>query len=122
MSTRALIVLLLAAIPAAAGCTTWSKTAIPPQAESLPAELRVQLKDGRTLTLLHASIVGDSLVGTVKAPHRRGHEQPERTAVALADIGSAEKNRVNVWVTLVVVAILSGMYLAFSGVDLAGRD
>jgi len=77
---------------------------MPPQAaQSLPTELRVHLKDGRNLTLEHAGVVADSLIGE------------DHLAVALADIESVEKKRFNVWVTLVVVGIVAGVFVAAGG-------
>jgi hypothetical protein len=104
-----LLAALLATLVVAAGCTTWSKTGMHAQAdaaEDLPSMIRVHLKDGRRLTLEHASVVGDSLVG-----QRRGASGTSRVAVALADIQAVDKNRFNVALTLLNLAIIVGVAL-----------
>ena len=111
---RWLALALLAMLAVAAGCTTWSKTGMPAHADAaqdLPSMIRVHLTDGRRLTLEHANIVGDSLVGDLREPSRRGHESAEkrRVAVALADIESVDKNRINVPLTLLNLAILTAI-------------
>ena len=111
---RRLIVFLLVL---AAGCTTWSKSGMPASvsaSQDLPSMIRVHLKDGRKLTLEHASVVGDSLIGDLRAPSRRGHEPSEkgRVAVALADIESVEKNHFNVAVTALTLGLIVGVLLA----------
>ena len=108
------VLALLAILVVAAGCTSWSKTAMPPQADawqSVPSMVRVQLKDGRELTLEHARVVGDSLIGDLKAPSKRGHEPAEqgRVAVALADIQKVEKNRFNIATTALTLVIIVGL-------------
>ena len=113
---------LLAVLVLAAGCTTWSKTGMPAPAQDLPSMIRVELKDGRELTLEHASIVGDSLIGELRAPSRRGAEpaDKDRVAVALADIQKVEKSRFNVATTaltlLVIVGVIGGLCVV------AGQD
>ena len=111
---RWLALALLAMLAVAAGCTTWSKTGMPAHADAaqdLPSMIRVHLTDGRRLTLEHANIVGDSLVGDLREPSRRGHESAEkrRVAVALADIESVDKNRFNVVLTLLTLTFLVGL-------------
>ena len=113
---------LLAVLVLAAGCTTWSKTGMPAPTQDLPSMIRVELKDGRELTLEHASVVGDSLVGELRAPSRRGAEpaDKDRVAVALADIQKVEKSRFNIATTgltlLLIVGVLFGLFVA-SGQD-----
>ena len=120
-SVRAIFVALLLTLVVAAGCTTWSKTGMPAPADAaqdLPSMIRVHLKDGRKLTLEHASVVGDSLVGELREPSRRGHEptSSKRVAVALADIQSVEKSRFNIATTLLILAIIvavgAGLFVA----------
>ena len=84
--------------------------------------IRVHLKDGRKLTLEHASVVGDSLIGDLRAPSRRGHEPSEkgRVAVALADIESVEKNHFNVVVTALTLGLFVGVLWALFAA--AGQD
>jgi len=76
--------------------------------------IRVHLKDGRKLTLEHASVVGDSLIGDLRTPSRRGHEPSEkgRVAVALADIESVEKNHFNIAVTALTLGLIVGVLVA----------
>ena len=118
MWPRKYVVALLGTLVLAAGCTAWSKTPVPPPpaaSQSLPDVLRIHLKDGRSLTLTHASIVGDSLVGVPeKAKTSRRHERyaEGREAVALADIQSVEKSHFNVPMAVVTFVIIAGVGVA----------
>jgi len=76
---------------------------MPPQAGAAQDErekLRIQLKDGRFLTVEHAGVVGDSLVGEMKSG---------RVAVALTDIQDVEERRFNVLITAMTVGFLAGI-------------
>jgi len=112
--TRIMAVGLLAILAVAAGCSSWSKTRVlaqPDPSKDIPGMIRVHLADGRKLTLEHANIVGDSLVGDLREPSRRGHEPSgkRRVAVALMDIEAVDKNRINVPLTLLNLAILTAI-------------
>src|SRR6188508_7841 len=118
---KRVVLVLLALLVLATGCTTWSKSGMPASvsaSQDLPSMIRVHLKDGRKLTLEHANVVGDSLIGELRAPSRRGHEPAfrERAAIALADIQSVETNRFNVVTTVLILGIIVvvgvGLYAA----------
>ena len=126
-------VALLTVVVLAAGCSSWSQTSIRPQAsasEKLPGLLRLHLKDGRTLQLVDARVVGDSLVGVLEARRPvgarhadRSGQEKVRAAVALADIQSAEKDQTDpaktILAGLCVIAVFATA-VAFSGMGPIG--
>jgi hypothetical protein len=122
LARPALALGLLAVLALSAGCSGWSKTPVPPETGELPDMVRAQLKDGRTVKLAHAGVVGDSLVGEVKTPSRRGHEPAgkDTIAVALKDIDRVEESHFKPWATLAVLVILGGIVLAVLGYDPTG--
>ena len=116
---------LIAMLVFAAGCgTSWKQTAIPPNLEDWqkpPDLLRLHLVDGRSLTLVDAHVVGDSLVGHLElraGVGARHHERYEKalTAVALADIQRLEKGGSNTaGLVLVLILGVAAFAAAFVG-------
>lgn len=91
------------------GCHAWKRRDLPagpaPAAVSDGRPVRVTRADGAVLVLHGARVAGDSLVGEAGTP-------PRRTAVALADVRTAEERRLSRGRTAALVVVTVGAVAA----------
>lgn len=108
---------------AASGCHAWRATPVTaPDPSSDTRTLRLTTNQGaRRLTLERAAVRSDSVVGhLVDAAHRRGDSwapdssiaKGQRTAVAVADIGSLEEQTDSATRTVLLLGFLAALAVA----------
>jgi hypothetical protein len=95
-----------------AGCSKYVTSATPQAETELPSRLRLTLRDGSRMVLIEATLQGDSLYGF---PFEEGgllhreHRAPRPIAIALRDIESSERARIDPIRTTGFVVLLLGV-------------